>query len=310
MLIRRDKMIHIFIVNPYAGKGAFADDLRLKLSRIEGLNYFVFSTRYKGHETELVKEIQNIFENEKLRFYCCGGSGTMRNMLNGFEKLDDAEIAFFPCGLTNDFLKMFDKDEARFHDIEELINGDIIDVDYIKSTNGVMLNTLSLGMDLASVKKFDDLRLLGVLGETVPYVTSILYAMFVSKNKDFFIELDSGKYEGEITELCFGNGKVLGGELTFWDNASVVDGVANYRVVFSKTGFSSLPIMNGLIKKDYNYLNKISKFGQSKHIRIRRKDGGFFSVNQDGEIVGNETEWEAHIVKKGLHLVVPKGVTL
>ena len=110
-------MIHIFIVNPYAGKGAFADDLRLKLSRIEGLNYFVFSTRYKGHETELVKEIQDIFENEKLRFYCCGGSGTMRNMLNGFEKLDDAEIAFFPCGLTNDFLKMFDKDEARFHDI-------------------------------------------------------------------------------------------------------------------------------------------------------------------------------------------------
>ena len=87
-------MIHIFIVNPYAGKGAFADDLRLKLSRIEGLNYFVFSTRYKGHETELVKEIQDIFENEKLmdlhiRYFCVRSETLERaiSLLNRMKKI-------------------------------------------------------------------------------------------------------------------------------------------------------------------------------------------------------------------------------
>ena len=100
-------MVHIFIVNPYAGQKTFADDLRSKLEGMKGLNYFVFNTRYAGYEKEVIKKIQHIFEDEKLRFYCCGGSGTMRNMLNGFDNLENVEIAFFPCGLTNDFLKMF-----------------------------------------------------------------------------------------------------------------------------------------------------------------------------------------------------------
>ena len=113
-------MTHIFIINPFAGHQTFADDLRTKLAKVKNLDYFVFNTRYKGYETELVRKILHIFEGEKLRFYCCGGSGTMRNMLNGFDSLDDVEVAFFPCGLTNDFLKNFGKDESRFHNIEEL----------------------------------------------------------------------------------------------------------------------------------------------------------------------------------------------
>ena len=58
-------MTHIFIVNPNAGNQTFADDLRRKLLDIKGLNYFVFNTRYAGNETEIIKEIQKIFEEEK-----------------------------------------------------------------------------------------------------------------------------------------------------------------------------------------------------------------------------------------------------
>ena len=121
-------MIHIFIVNPYAGEQTFADDLRAKLESIENLNYFVFNTRYAGYEKELVKKAYKIFEGEELRFYCCGGSGTMHNMLQGFDDLSKAEVAFYPCGLTNDYLKVFGKDMERFYDIEELINGEIMEI--------------------------------------------------------------------------------------------------------------------------------------------------------------------------------------
>ena len=54
-------MLHIFIINPFAGDKTFADDLRTKLSSIEGLDYFVFNTRYAGYETELVRKILHIF---------------------------------------------------------------------------------------------------------------------------------------------------------------------------------------------------------------------------------------------------------
>ena len=58
-------MTHIFIVNPNAGNQTFADDLRRKLLDIKGLNYFVFNTRYAGSDTEIIKEIQKIVEDEK-----------------------------------------------------------------------------------------------------------------------------------------------------------------------------------------------------------------------------------------------------
>lgn len=53
-------------------------------------------------------------------------------------------MAFYPCGLTNDFIKCFSGKEKRFHQIEELINGDVISVDYIQTNGSVALNTLSL----------------------------------------------------------------------------------------------------------------------------------------------------------------------
>ena len=110
-------MKHIFVINSHAGKKNFATELRRQLSQIPDFDYYVFNTRKAGEEAELVRQIRQIFDDEKLRFYCCGGSGTFRNMLNGFERFDDMEIAFYPCGITNDFMKIFGKDMSAFTNI-------------------------------------------------------------------------------------------------------------------------------------------------------------------------------------------------
>ena len=78
-------MIHIFIVNSNAGNKEFANGLRVELSHIEDIEYYVFDVRYAGYEVELLHKVQHIFEDEKLRIYCCGGSGTLRNVINGIE---------------------------------------------------------------------------------------------------------------------------------------------------------------------------------------------------------------------------------
>lgn len=303
-------MTHIFIVNPYAGKLTFADDLRKKLAEIKGLNYFVFNTRCAGNETELVKEIQKIFENEKLRFYCCGGSGTMRNMLNGFEDLSKAEVAFFPCGLTNDYLKIFGEDAKKFRDIEALIDGDVVEFDYIKTNHGVALNTFSIGMDSAVMTKLEDYRALQVFGENVPYNLAILYAIFLQKLHVFEIDVDGKQFEGIGSELYWGNGSVMGGSLNFYPGVSPRDGEAKYRFIFDRSGMRAIPVFKGLLTADYNYLDKISEFGNGRKIKLRRKDGGTFIMNQDGELSKPYDYWEAEIVPKGLHFVVPKGVQI
>ncbi len=301
-------MTHIFIINPFAGHKTFADDLRTKLSTMKNLQFFVFNTRYAGYEKVLVQRIRHIFEGEKLRFYCCGGSGTMRNMLLGFDDLSDVEVAFFPCGLTNDFLKMFGKDEQRFHNIEELINGDVIKVDYIRSDLGIALNTFSTGMDSNCVRKMDDFRILRFVGETMPYCVSILYSIFVSKTLEYEVVLDGNKQVGKFAEVFIGNGSVFGGDLHFADRICVDDGKAIYRIIGNKRGFPLIPSLLATRGKKFDRIEKLMQCGECSRVSIRRTDGLCFTVNFDGELMRNVTHCEAEIVHKGLNLVVPRGV--
>ncbi len=301
-------MIHIFIINPYAGNKTFADDLREKLSTIKNLEYFVFNTRYAGYETELVRKVQQLFEGEKLRFYCCGGSGTMRNMLNGFDSLEDVEIAFFPCGLTNDFLKMFGKDEARFHQIEELIDGDIIKVDYIRSNHGISLNTLSTGLDSNCVDKMNDYRILRFIHGSIPYTIATLYSIFISKNYEYELTLDGMTYIDKFAEIFVGNGSVFGGNLFFAENTCINDGDAIYRLVGNKRSFPMIPTLLTLTQKKYYKIPELMTCGECSAVRIRRTDGLPFTINLDGDLIKNIDVCEAHIVRQGLNLIVPKGV--
>lgn len=303
-------MVHIFIVNPFAGQKTFADDLRTQLSKIKGLNYFVFNTRCQGYEQELVKKVQTIFENEKLRFYCCGGSGTMRNMLNGFDDLENAEVAFFPCGLTNDFLKVFGENEEKFHRIEELIDGDVITVDYIKTNKGVALNTFSVGWDSSIVNKVEEYRILSMFGKQIPYIGATLYALFRARPQEYILYLDDQRIEGKFAEVFLGNGNVLGGDLYFAENAFPTDGQGEYTIGPNVSAFRALPILLALSKRNHEKVGRTCKCGHCSTLRLRRKDGMPFTVNLDGELIKNVIEWEAQIVKQGLHLVVPKGVKL
>lgn len=301
-------MTHIFIINPFAGNKTFADDLRTKLSNMKDLKYFVFNTRYEGYEAELVRKIRQIFEGEKLRFYCCGGSGTMHKMLCGFDDLSDAEIAFFPCGLTNDFLKMFGKDEPRFSNIEELINGDVIKVDYIRTNHGVSLNTLSTGLDSNCIDKMNDFRILRFIGQEMPYFVSTLYSIFVSKTLDYEIHLDDEIFSGKSAEVFIGNGCIFGGNMYFAESTCINDGKAVYRIASDKRGFPLLPVLTALTGKKHDKVKQLMKSGECSKITIRRTDGSPFTINQDGDLIKNVTEVKAEIVHQGLSFVVPKGV--
>lgn len=303
-------MIHIFIVNPYAGRKTFADDLRCKLAGIEGLRYFVFNTRYAGDEREIIHKIQSIFDKEQLRFYCCGGSGTMRNMMNGFEDLRNVEIAFFPCGMTNDFLKVFGENQERFSDIKELIDGDVIEVDYVRTNHGIYLNSLAAGMNMQFLKYLEKYRILNIFGDNVPYILGILRVIVSSKLQNYEICLQDKEIQVAASEIIFANGCVFGGSLYFEENKSISDGIGSYRIVSGIKGIHLLKLVVKMTRRDIQKVKEGMMCGDIDKICIRRTDGKPFSVDMDGEAVHGVTKLTAQMIKKGMRLVVPKGVRL
>ncbi|MBQ7782723.1 MAG: hypothetical protein IJ368_02010 [Oscillospiraceae bacterium] len=303
-------MIHIFIINSFAGQKMFAEELREQLSTLTGLEYFVFNTRYEGYETILVQKILKIFEGRKLRFYCCGGSGTMRKMLDGFDDISTAEVAFYPCGLTNDFLKMFGDAKERFYDIKELIYGDVIEIDYIKSNLGIALNTLSTGLDSNCVDKMNDYRILRFINTNLPYTFATFYSIFISKVLEYEVTLDNVSYIDKFAEIFIGNGCIFGGNMHFAEKTCINDGKAIYRLAGNKRGFDIIPTLLALIGKKYHELPELMQMGECSNWRIKRTDNSPFTINLDGDLIKNITLCEASIVRKGLHFVVPKGVKI
>ena len=101
-------MKHVFIINPTAGKADsrqkiydMADALRTK----HDLDVQCILTKKQGHATEIARRLCD--SGEELRFYACGGDGTVNEVANGIIGYDNAAMTAIPVGTGNDFLKNF-----------------------------------------------------------------------------------------------------------------------------------------------------------------------------------------------------------
>ena len=303
-------MVHIFIINSHAGNNRFSAGLRRHLAAEHSdLEYYIFHTRKARDERDLMKEILRLFGSQKIRVYCCGGSGTISNAIYGIEDFSNLEFAFYPKGFTNDFLKVFGNDESRFGDIDELINGEAVNIDYIKTNHGNCLNTFSIGLDSEQVRRMEEFRDTSVLGKLVPYTLGFIYGILFSKPKELEIEIDGeNKIIERSSELFFGNGAVIGGKLWFDTNPVITDGKARV-VIYKHVGFGKM--FATLLKHTKKQLGKpeLIRFdGYATSITVRKHDGTTLRFDYDGELQEFQRDWTAEIVNGGLPFVVPKGV--
>ena len=297
-------MVHVFIVNPIVCEKGYAQKLKARLSRIARLNYYVLTTKEEGHERELVELLCHFFEDESLRFYCCGGAGTLKNMINGISDFSKVEVAAVPFG-TCDFLKSFDRSYDEFRDIDSLIRGEVVYVDYIKSNVGIALNSVSLGLDSEVGYFYENLNAMG-LPRTISYSLATLYAGLLSPNKNFDIELDDLKLDAaRMTEFFFGNGSVLGGNMHLGIDSDYQDGKGCYTIFEDKTGFNRIEIISATKDPQMEKTKQLALTGHSSKVKIRRENGTLFYVNLDGELA-NTHEFKAEVVRQGLRFVLPR----
>lgn len=302
-------MIHIFIVNSLVTKRNFREKLKNHLEKRNDIRWFVFSTAHAGMEAEIALKMTRFFEGEKLRFYCCGGSGTFRNVFNAVKDYSDLEMAFYPCGATNDFLKVFGKSEECFREIDYLIDGRVEPVDYLKTNYGVALNTVSFGIDTSICSTLEKCKNFDIFGANFPSFLAYMYALlFDLKYKKYDLAIDGEEVEDELSEMIIGNGRTLGGNLHFTDEPEVKDGLFDYMMSSSKYNTSLIKIMALMTKEDFEGYRKFIDYGKASKMKIVTNDGRNIDMNLDGELVLGGPEWVIEIVKGGLSFVVPEQI--
>ena len=98
-------MKHVFIINPTAGKSDSRQkiyDMAEKLRQDHGLEVQCLLTKKQGHATEIARRLCQ--SGEELRFYACGGDGTLNEVISGLQVLEKQPlVGYLPQGSTNDF---------------------------------------------------------------------------------------------------------------------------------------------------------------------------------------------------------------
>jgi diacylglycerol kinase family enzyme len=114
-------MKHIFIMNPVAGNGISTGSYSEKIKKaFEELN---ISDEYEIHittsETDAYDYTKSQVETgEHIRFYACGGNGTLSEVVNACAEKKNAEVAAIPLGSGNDFIRIFGKKEDLLDELD------------------------------------------------------------------------------------------------------------------------------------------------------------------------------------------------
>ena len=215
-------MKHIFIVNPGAGRGMKAMELQEKLKEID-IEYEIYETKAVKDATAYVRSRAS--SGEELRFYACGGDGTLKEVMEGTVGFKNVSITSYPVGSGNDFVKCFGGKE-RFMDLEMLVRGTAKPTDIIRVNDDVCINACHFGLDSAVAKTMAKVKRKKIIGGKNAYITGVVKAFICNmKTKGKIIADGEVIADGKFLLCAVSNGQYVGGMFKCAPKAAVDDGL-------------------------------------------------------------------------------------
>ncbi|MDE7336961.1 MAG: hypothetical protein K2N32_02480, partial [Clostridia bacterium] len=203
-------MKNIFIINPTAGRGDTLKSIRNILDKKQDFEYEIYVTSKAGDATSYVaKRCEET--DEDIRFFSCGGDGTLNEVASGCVGHSNAIVALYPSGSGNDFVKYYGGKDL-FLNLDNLIDGEESRIDIIKVGDRYAVNACHFGLDSAVAKKMNEVRHKKFIGGKNAYNTGVLYALFTAMKTKCKVIGDGESLNGDRILLCtIANGKYVGG---------------------------------------------------------------------------------------------------
>lgn len=297
-------MKHIFIVNAVAGKGKtapkFIPEIQQYCDQHPEMDYEIYVTKFAGDGMNYVEECAKT--GEKIRFYACGGDGTLYEVVNGSYKYKNTEFAVIPLGSGNDFSRILgEKDELI--NLDAQVNGTATDFDLIQAGDRVAISQCSMGIDAEiCAKQASTKKIPGVSGE-MAYTVALFYCLMRRLKSEFKVTIDDKQvFEGTMLFSLCANSRWYGGGYMGAPKAIPDDGLLDCIIVYKTVGRLKLATLVNQYKKgqhlDWDFTNFVR--GKKMHIQSKRPA----AVNVDGECK-YVTESTFQILEGAARVVIP-----
>lgn len=240
-------MRHIFILNPAAGKHQDALALRPQIEaffRDHPMDYTVYETSAPNEATAITR--RECQKGDAVRFYACGGDGTLSEVAIGMADAPHAELACVPCGSANDLLR-FMPNKERFWDITAQILGTARKVDAISCNGMLSMNICSLGVDAdvaARMVRYKHLPLVsGPMAYNLALVDTFLRPL--GQRLRIVMQTENGtvEREGDYMFALAANGQYYGGGYHGSPRSQIDDGLLDFILVEKVSHLKMLTIL-------------------------------------------------------------------
>ena len=302
-------MKHIFVVNPKAGGRDNSKDIETQLQGIEA-DTEIYVTRGPRDATAYVADRCRIGEGP-LRFYACGGDGTMNEVVSGLLAAGrtNAAAGIYPCGSGNDYIKCWP--ETDFHNLGALVAAPTQAVDALRldSPEGTRycLNVMNFGFEAEVCRTMNAVRRWPLLGGRMAYVTGIFHCLLHAMHNPCHIAVDGEDWRGgDLLLASAANGRYVGGGYKCAPRAVVDDGLMEVLCVDSLNLLQFAKII-GFYKKgehlDHPELEHLIHYRRGR--RAVFHSDREFSIVVDGELIRGR-HFDVSCLPQAVNFIVPQ----
>lgn len=300
-------MKHIFIINPKAGKTNSAEALIPHIRELfvgHPEDYEIHITTSVGDATSFTRRRCELADGEHLRFYSCGGDGTMNETLQGLAGFENAALGVIPCGSGNDFVRSFPT--LNFTDLALQVAAEEHPIDLIRFNGAYSANLCSAGMDSDVCKQMVHFKRWPLVSGSGAYILALITVFFSHLGKRAHLELDDGRcYDEDVLMMVMSNGGFYGGGWMGAPKFNVEDGLMDICIVQKISRLRMVQVI-GKYKKglhvDDPALADCITYLRCKSLHLTFD--GPTNLNADGEVT-ESTEVTAEILPHALRLIYP-----
>lgn len=240
-------MRHIFLINPAAGGGkdtpALIDKIRTACEA-RGIDYHIHTTTAIGDARRTTREFcREASADAPIRFYACGGDGTLGEVANGMADCPHAELGLIPCGTGNDFVRNF-TEKSLFFDVDAQLNGTPVEIDLMRVNDSYCVNMINIGFDCEVVCKKDEYNQRPHFPHKLAYIAGVAATFFGMPGIRAHVRIDGGEESLLSLQLTtMANGECCGGGFHSNPRALLQDGMIDVLQILPVSRFTFLRLI-------------------------------------------------------------------